>query len=125
MVPDKNTADYLFRQRWCNFKEEIRLNKIENLSFMSLPFDKGDKMLTIGKVTLSPHNEDPIRYFMMPVAKAQKDKSDVIMIDGKPYIDALQCSDYWQKMNEFFRQNNNSVTFPNGWKLEYLSLIHI
>ena len=56
MVPDKNTADYLFRQRWCNFKEEIRLNKIENLSFMSLPFDKGDKMLTIGKVTLSPHN---------------------------------------------------------------------
>lgn len=123
MVPDKNTADYLFRQRWCNFKEEIRLNKIENLSFMSLPFDKGDKMLTIGKVTLSPHNEDPIRYFMMPVAKAQKDKSDVIMIDGKPYIDALQCSDYWQKMNEFFRQNNNSVTFPNGWKLEYKSLV--
>lgn len=123
MVPDKNTADYLFRQRWCNFKEEIRLNKVENINFMSLPFDKGDKMLTIGKVTLSPHNEEPIRYFMMPVAKAQKDETDVIMIDGKPYVDALQRPDYWQKMNEFFRQNGNNVTFPNGWKLQYKSLV--
>ena len=56
MSIDKNTADYLFRQRWCNFKEEIRLDNVENISYMSLPFDKGNKMLTIGKVNLSLHS---------------------------------------------------------------------
>ena len=123
MSIDKNTADYLFRQRWCNFKEEIRLDNVENISYMSLPFDKGNKMLTIGKVNLSLHSEEPVRYFMMPLAKAEKNETDTIEIDGQKYVDALQCSDYWQKMNEFLRQNNNVITFPNGWQLTYKNLV--
>ena len=123
MTIDKNTAGYLFHQRWCNFKEEIRLGNVENISYMSLPFDKGSKMLTIGKANLSVQSEESVRYFMMPLAKAEKNETDTIEIDGQKYVDALQRSDYWQKMNEFLRQNNNVITFPNGWQLTYKNLI--
>ena len=60
---------------------------------------------------------------MMPLAKAEKNETDTIEIDGQKYVDALQCSDYWQKMNEFLRQNNNVITFPNGWQLTYKNLV--
>lgn len=122
---DKNTADYLSRQRWCNFKEEIRLGKVRSIDYSTLPFDDGNKLLTIGTIKISAGKEEETRHFMMPLAVVDfddlmyKNKHDILRIDGKSYVDALQRPDYWQKMSEFLRQNNGGITFPNGWTLEY------
>lgn len=118
MKLDKNTADYLSRQRWCNFKEEIRLKQIKDIEFTSVPFDDDNKMLTIGRIRFLDENNLPSRNFMMPLALAEQDDTDTLVLNGKVYTDALQRPDWWQKMNELFRQKNNSIIFPNGWRLE-------
>lgn len=123
MELDKNTADYLSRQRWCNFKEEIRLNQINSIEYVSLPFDNDDKMLTIGKVKIDSQNQEQERFFMMPLAPAKQDETDIITINGKAYVDALQRPDYWEKMNTFLKENNNCLIFPNGLILQSKNLI--
>ncbi len=123
MKLDKNTADYLSRQRWCNFKEEIRLNKVKSIEYVSLPFDNDEKMLTIGKVKITSNNKKQDRYFMMPLAVAQPDETDTITLNGRTYVDALQRSDYWEKMNDFLQENHNRLTFPNGLVLQSKNLV--
>ena len=123
MELDKNTADYLSRQRWCNFKEEIRLNQISSIEYVSLPFDNDDKMLTIGKVKIDSQDQEQERFFMMPLAPAKQDETDIITINGKAYVDALQRPDYWEKMNTFLKENNNCLIFPNGLILQSKNLI--
>lgn len=122
---DKNTADYLSRQRWCNFKEEIRLGKVKSIEYDALPFDDGNKLLTIGTIRISSGKGEETRHFMMPLAVAEfddlmyKDGRDILQINGKRYVDALQRPDYWQKMSKLLRANDGKIIFPNGWTLEY------
>lgn len=123
MKLDKNTADYLSRQRWCNFKEEIRLNQVNSIEYVSLPFDNDEKMLTVGKVKIVSHGKKHDRYFMMPLALAQQDETDTITLNGKAYVDALQRSDYWEKMNAFLQENHNRLIFPNGLVLQSKNLV--
>ncbi len=107
-------ADYLGRQRWCNFKEEIRLNQIKKIDLEIVPFDQNRKLLTIGHTTAENGSE---HYFMMPLARAAKDTPDALKIGNSYYTDALQEPDYWKKLMLMFSGNNNVIHFPNGWVL--------
>lgn len=123
MKLNKEAAEYLSRQRWCNFKEEIRQNKVQDISFESLPFDNGNKLLVLGKITLSSslkNSED--RYFLMPLARLQEPSDTPSLTIGNiAYTDALQQEDYWKSMMKLFAQSDNSITFPNGWQLHYVN----
>lgn len=122
------TAQYFSHQRWFNFKEEIRLGKIKNIDYISLPFDDGNKLMTIGKIDIPSDNRSETHYFMMPLAVATfddlctKNSHDLLKINGRQYVDALQREDFWQKLNDLFRTNNGTVVFPNGWQLEYKNI---
>ena len=119
MVAKKNLMEYLHAQRWCNFKEELRQNKISDIKLYSVPYDQNNKLLTLGKVELSSGSE--ARYFLMPLAKIDENddiaKNNTITINGVKYADALKKDDFWKTFNQFLSENEY-VEFPNGYKLE-------
>ena len=108
-------AEYLLSQRWCSFKEKIRLGQITELNLQSVPFDNGKKLFCIGQVK---ENADDTRYFVMPLQEVSKDEKPTFEINGKHYRDALQEKDYWQKLMALFEHNNGEIHFPNGWVLK-------
>lgn len=112
----KQIADYLAQQRWCNFKEEIRLHQIKDFNFEGISFDDGSKILGIGEIT---QKDGEKRYFMMPLQKAPKETVNALKMRGKTYTDALQQQDYWQKLMQLFKENSGVLFFANGWKLQH------
>lgn len=113
-------AEYLQKQRWCSFKEEIRLGKITKFDLHSVPFDEGKKLFSIGRVENKKGNE---HYFMMPLQEVSKADDAVFPMNGKYYEDALKENDYWQKLMKLFEQNKGKLYFPNGWIMEH-KIIH-
>jgi maltose alpha-D-glucosyltransferase/alpha-amylase len=121
MIIDKKTANYLTNQRWCNFKEDIRRHNIKRLEIDSIPFDNGNKLLSVGQVELADSGEK--RYFMMPLAREEKSAENTLQIGTYEYSDALKKDDFWQKFNELFDASpDNTVHFLNGWKLKLNSI---
>jgi len=113
---NKQMAEYLLAQRWCNFKEEIRLGKITEFDLQSVSFDGGQKLFSIGQVK---NESGEVNYFMMPLQRiSDKDKLS-FPVGGKNYCDALKEKDYWQKLMELFERNNGEVRFPNGWVMKH------
>lgn len=112
----KQTAEYLLAQRWCNFKEEIRLGKITEFSVQSVPFDQGKKLFSIGQVKNKDGN---IHCFVIPLQETVKAGEPVLPLNGKYYKDALKEKDYWQKLMQMFEQNQGEVHFPNGWVMKH------
>ena len=110
----KQIGEYLLGQRWCNFKEDIRLGKIKEFNLESIPFDNGKKLMAIGEVK---QEDSTVRYFMIPLQKVSSLHKAALKIGANSYEDALQSEDYWQKLMAFFRQNKGTVHFKNGWKM--------
>ena len=86
MVAKKNLMEYLHAQRWCNFKEELRQNKISDIELYSVPYDQNNKLLTLGKVELSSGSE--ARYFLMPLAKIDEN-DDFGLLLATAYNDTI------------------------------------
>lgn len=117
MDSENNILNYLLEQRWCNFKQDILQNNVSNASFNGVDFDNGKKRLVIGKVEF---NDKEPRYFLMPLAQADKNTEDLIVkIDNKFYTDAVKKDDFWSSLNAFLKESGNSITIPEGWSLEY------
>ena len=112
----KQMAEYLLTQRWCNFKEEIRLGQITEFDLQSVPFDQGNKLFSIGHIKSKKGNT---YCFMIPLQEVHESDGPVLPINGKYYKDALKERDYWQKLMELFEQNNNEVRFENGWVMKH------
>ncbi|MBQ9731853.1 MAG: hypothetical protein IJV97_02045 [Alphaproteobacteria bacterium] len=113
-----NFSNYLYNQRWCNFKSEISNNQVENISFDYVSFDNDQKLLAIGKAELKDY---PPRYFMMPLVKTDNSKLETtININSETYTDAVQQEDFWRSFMLHLEENNNTIDIPGGWKLEYV-----
>ncbi len=112
----KQIADYILSQRWCSFKEEIRLGQMSEFNLQSIPFDGGKKLFSIGQIK---SKQGEAHYFMMPLQEVSTDQKNALPLNGKYYRDALTEPDYWQKLMELFAQNNNKVRFPNGWVMKH------
>lgn len=114
---NNDILNYLYNQRWCNFKQEIQNNNIKDISFESTFFDNNQKRLVIGKVELE--NQET-RYFMMPLAKANENSEfETITLDNETYCDAVQKDDFWASLIKYIQESNNNITFPNGWVMQY------
>ena len=119
-----NTLDdnlnYLYSQRWCNFKQEIQNKSVKNIHFDRVDFDNGQKSLVIGKVEFENQKN---RYFMMPLSKTDSNISGkTIKIDGNLYCDAVEQSDFWVSLMQFIEESGKTINIPGGWTLEYRSL---
>ena len=113
-----NFINYLYNQRWCNFKSEISSNQVENISFDYISFDNGQKLLAIGKAELK--DQKP-RYFMMPLAKTNKsEQGSTIKINSETYTDAVQQKDFWRTFMHHLQTNDNHLEIPGGWMLDYV-----
>ena len=116
---------YLENCRWCNFKEDIKLGHIQDISFEKMPFDEGKKLFVIGEVKLK---DDVVRYFSMPLAKkadlSETPKTQVIRMGGQYYTDALLEPDFWKSFMTFMKEHDNHVVFGNGWTLERYDISH-
>ncbi|MBR2273947.1 MAG: hypothetical protein IJ864_03855 [Alphaproteobacteria bacterium] len=113
----EETIQYLGKCRWCNFKEDIKQGRINDISLETLPYDNGNKLFVIGEVRLK---DDVVRYFSMPLAKKKEcpDTMDTLQINGEVYTDALIEPDFWQTFMKLMNDNNGIVHFPNGWLLK-------
>lgn len=113
----ENITDYLYDCRWCNFKEEIRQGRISDITLEKMPFDNGNKLFIIGEARLT---DGETRYFSMPMAKkaAVMQEENRLVLDGNIYTDALTEPDFFKSLMTLMDENNGSVTFPNGWRLE-------
>ena len=123
MKLNKEMTDYMSSQRWCNFKEELRQNKVSDFNYTSIPFDEGEKLLVIGKITLSLESPET-RYFIMPLAKENNasQSENTITLNGTTYSDAVKKDDFWKSFTKLLNDNDQSITFPNGWKMQYNNL---
>ncbi len=114
--------NYLYNQRWCNFKQEIQNQSIQNITFDHIDFDNGQKKLVIGKVEIKNQKD---RYFMMPLSKTDKETSaQTIKIGNEEYQDAVQQNDFWASLMQYLEASQNSIKIPGGWTLEYHNLEH-
>ena len=114
--------DYLYNQRWCNFKQEIQNQSIKNITYDHIDFDNGQKKLVIGKVEIQDQKD---RYFMMPLAKADPQTSaETIKIGNEQYQDAVQQNDFWASFMQYLEESGNTIKIPGGWTLEYHNLGH-
>jgi len=115
-IPD-NLSNYLLHQRWCNFKSEIQNNQIKNISLNQTTYDNDNKLLIIGNVEFINQEN---KYFLMPLSKNNNPlPSQTIKINNQHYSDATQCADFWSSLINHLQQNQNTITFPNGWQLKY------
>ena len=81
----KKISDYLYSQRWCNFKSEITEHNLRHVTFDILPFDK-DKILAVGHAEFAEKDDS---YFMMPMKQADENTSDKTLdFEGIAYKDA-------------------------------------
>ena len=112
----KNIKDYLYNQRWCNFKSEISNGQVCNITFNTAAFGK-DKILAVGRVEFADKKE---RCFMMPLKRA-KDPADKnsVKLNGVTYKDAVAEKDFWTSLVSHFEKNRNRIDFPCGWHLEF------
>lgn len=114
--------NYLYNQRWCNFKQEIQNKSVQDIHFDRIDFDNGHKSLVIGKVEIENQKD---RYFMMPLAEAGKAiPAETIEIDGRLYRDAVRQKDFWASFMHYLEVSGNTIKIPGGWTLEYHNLSH-
>ena len=113
--------DYLYDCRWCNFKEDIKQGRVQNVSFEKMPYDDGNKLFIIGTATIE--GKEP-KYFSMPLAKKQgmPEDGNAVVMDGNIYVDALREPDFWRTLMAFLNEHNGKIVFDNGWSLEHLTI---
>lgn len=112
----KKISDYLYSQRWCNFKSEITEHNLRHVTFDILPFDK-DKILAVGHAEFAEKDDS---YFMMPMKQADENTSDKTLdFEGIAYKDAVEEEDFWPSLMNFLEEKGYSVEIPGGWRLEF------
>ena len=107
----KKISDYLYSQRWCNFKSEITEHNLRHVTFDILPFDK-DKILAVGHAEFAEKDDS---YFMMPMKQADENTSDKTLdFEGIAYKDAVEEEDFWPSLMNFLEEKGYSVEIPGG-----------
>ncbi len=116
MSRNKNTLEYLYRQRWCNFKSEIANRSVDNIDFKSVPLSE-DKLLVVGRAEIKGEAD---RYFMMPLQEAAgSEENKPICLNGRFYKDAVGEENFWSSLINHIRANGDCLEMQNGWRLEY------
>lgn len=115
----KQTAllNYIYNQRWCNFKEDITNGNVENIVLEDVPFDNGDKFFILGQAEIK--NKDSV-FFIMPLAKGVIENEISLKYKKFDVYDALKSSDYWASLMNATCLNN-SLTISEGSSLIYQS----
>ena len=92
----KNTEllEYIYKQRWCNFKEEIADEKIIDIKLNSTSFDN-NKIFIIGEAEIKGLQK---QYFVMPLIKGKNKEYTYFKYKDDYVHDALTSSDYWKSL---------------------------
>lgn len=117
MNKNKELLDYIYNERWCNFKNEITNNQVEDIILESKEFDNGKKSFILGKAVIK--NNSP-QYFIMPLTVEKIDGVKSIKYNGKEYYDALKSPTYWSSLMKEITLDKDFI-LPNGYKLFYQS----
>lgn len=90
----KNTEllQYIYNQRWCNFKEEITDKKVVDIKLYSTEFDT-NKLFVIGEADIK---NKPKQYFIMPLIIGKSKEYTSFKYKNNYAYDALVSSDYWK-----------------------------
>ena len=94
--------NYIYSQRWCNFKDEITDNKVINIKFNSTPFDN-NKFFLIGMAEIK---DKPNQYFIMPITN-EKTEEISFKYNNINVYDALKSSSYWKSLMQ-------NISFEKG-----------
>lgn len=116
----KNTEllEYIYNQRWCNFKDEITDNKVENLTFDSGEFDNHNTFFIIGNAEIQNVKS---RYFIMPLTKNKVEGENYLNFNNIKMYDAVKSPNYWSELmgnislEQGFKLSNNYTLLYQSW----------
>lgn len=109
--------NYIYAQRWCNFKEDIINGNVKSVVLESAPFDNDKKFFILGKAEIK--NKSP-KFFIMPLAKGIMANEMPLRYKKFKVFDALKSSNYWSSiMNATCL--NNSLSVSKEYNLVYQS----
>ncbi|MGN0929329.1 MAG: hypothetical protein ACI4N3_01680 [Alphaproteobacteria bacterium] len=115
----KQTAllNYIYNQRWCNFKEDITKGNVENIVLEDAVFDDGKKFFILGQAEIKNKNN---QFFIMPLAKGVIENEIPLKYKKFDVYDALKSSDYWMALMNATCLNT-SLTISDDYSLVYQS----
>ncbi len=121
MKKQTELLNYIYNQRWCNFKEDITNGNVKKITLKETPFDNNKKLFIIGLTEIK--NKEP-RFFIMPLSKGELDTTQQLKYKKHNVYDATKDNNYWSSlMKETFL--NTSLSIDNNYSLIYQSWFNL
>ena len=114
---NKKLLEYIYNQRWCNFKDDIKSNKVKNITLEMAPFNDKKIYFILAKAEIKGKDD---KYFIMPLIKGTLKDELPLSYKGMKVYDALKNNKYWSSLMETISLSN-SFTISKDYKLIYQS----
>ena len=117
MKKQTELLNYIYNQRWCNFKEDITNGNVKKITLKETSFDNNNKFFIIGKAEIK--NKQP-QFFIMPLSRGNLDTFPKLKYKRYNTYDATKDNNYWSAlMNSTFL--HTSLNIDNDYSLIYQS----